>query len=87
MQLDTRYVERLEKRIVDKDEVISMLRGELAHTNEEIVRRNERERETKILIRGLQNLVLRLQAGKRPTANVLDGEVMRDREITDGSPA
>jgi intein/homing endonuclease len=88
MQLDTRYVERLEKSVVDKDEVISMLRGELAHTNEEIVRRNERERETKILIRGLQNLVLRLQAGKPPTANVLDGDaVMRDREITDGSPA
>jgi hypothetical protein len=88
MQLDTRYVEQLEKRIVDKDEVIGMLRGELAHRNEEIARPNERERETNILIRGLQNRVLRLQPGKPPTANVLDGDaVMRDREVNVGSPA
>jgi hypothetical protein len=77
---DTRYIEQLEKRLIEKDEVIGMLRGELVHRNEELVRRNERERETNILIRGLQNLVLRLQPGKDPTADVLDGDVvMRDK--------
>lgn len=54
----SRYVEQLEKRIEEKDEVIGMLRGELVHRNEEIVRRNERERETNVLIRGLQNATL-----------------------------
>ncbi len=72
----SRYLEQLEKRIEEKDEVIVMLRGELVHRNEEIVRRNERERETNILIRGLQNLVLRLQPGSTPSADVLDGDGM-----------
>ena len=82
---DTRYVEQLEKRLVEKDEVIGMLRGELVQRNEELVRRNERERETNILIRGLQNLVLRLQPGEEPTADVLDGDsVVRDNDP--GSP-
>ena len=61
------YVAQLEKRIDEKDEVIGMLRVELGNRNEEIVRRNERERETNILIRGLQNLVLRLQPGSPPS--------------------
>ena len=64
-----RYVEQLEKRIEEKDDVIGMLRGELAQRNEEIVRRNERERETNILIRGLQNLVLQLQPGQSSNKN------------------
>jgi hypothetical protein len=80
----SRYVAQLEMRITEKDEVIGMLRGELANRNEELVRRNERERETNVLIRGLQNLVLRLQSGTRPTADVLDGDpAMHDREVTD----
>jgi hypothetical protein len=77
---DRRYVEQLEKRIEEKDFVIGMLSGELAHRNDELVRRNERERETNILIRGLQNLVLRLQGGS-PTADVLDD----DRSMQPGS--
>jgi len=70
------YVLQLETRIKEKDEVIGMLRGELVQRNEEIVRRNERERETNILIRGLQNLVLRLQPGATSSADVLDGDRM-----------
>jgi hypothetical protein len=80
----SRYVEQLEKRIDEKDQVIDILRGELVQRNEEIVRRNERERETNILIRGLQNLVLRLQPGAPSSADVLDGDPMtasrEDRE-------
>jgi hypothetical protein len=68
------YVAQLEKRIEEKDDVIGMLRGELAQRNEEIVRRNERERETNILIRGLQNLVLQLQPGRERTADVLEDD-------------
>jgi len=75
------YVLQLETRIKEKDEVIGILRGELTHRNEEIVRRNERERETNILIRGLQNLVLQLQPGKASSADVLDGDaIIQNRE-------
>ena len=70
----SRYVAQLEKRIEEKDVVINVLRGELAHRNDEIIRRNERERETNILIRGLQNLVLQLQPGRARAADVLDDD-------------
>jgi hypothetical protein len=76
-----RYVAQLEKRIEEKDIVIGLLRDELVQRNDEIVRRNERERETNILIRGLQNLVLQLQPGRARAADVLDGDpLMRDAE-------
>lgn len=84
----SRYVAQLEKRIEDKDEVIGILRGELVQRNAEIVRRNERERETNILIRGLQNLVLRLQPGSAPSADVLDGDPLAaSREVQDKQAA
>ena len=67
----SRYVEQLEKRIEEKDDVIGMLRGELSQRNDELVRRNERERETNILIRGLQNLVLQLQPGRTRSVDAL----------------
>ena len=88
-EFDTsRYVAQLETRIQEKDDVIGMLRGELAHRNEEIVRRNERERETNILIRGLQNLVLRLQAPSSSNADVLDDDpAMVEREVAGESRA
>ncbi len=77
-----RYIEQLEKRIEEKDDVIGMLRGELAQRNDELVRRNERERETNILIRGLQNLVLQLQPGRSRSADVLqDDPLMTEREV------
>ena len=69
-----RYVEQLEKRIEEKDVVIGLLRGELAQRNDELIRRNERERETNILIRGLQNLVLQLQPGRSRSVDVLQDD-------------
>lgn len=78
----SRYVAQLEKRIEEKDMVIGLLRDELVQRNEEIVRRNERERETNILIRGLQNLVLQLQPGRTHSADVLHNDpLMRDAEV------
>ena len=74
-----RYVAQLEKRIEEKDAVIGLLRNELGHRNEEIVRRNERERETNILIRGLQNLVLQLQPGRARAADVLDDDPLMQK--------
>jgi hypothetical protein len=77
----SRYVAQLEKRIEEEDMVIGLLRDEFVQRNDEIVRRNERERETNILIRGLQNLVLQLQPGRARAADVLDGDpLMRDAE-------
>ena len=67
--------------------MIGLLRDEFVHSNEEIVRRNERERETNFLISGLQNLVLQLQPGRARTADVLeDDPLMRgdDGARTDG---
>lgn len=62
--------------------MIGILRGELVQRNDEIVRRNERERETNILIRGLQNLVLQLQPGRARSTDVLDDDpLMRDAEV------
>ena len=56
------------------------------YRNEEIIRRNERERETNILIRGLQNLVLQLQPGRARVADVLDDDpTMQGREGVDNS--
>lgn len=83
-----RYVVQLEKRIEEKDAVIGILHTELVQRNDEIVRRNERERETNVLIRGLQNLVLRLQPGAAPSADVLDGDPMNgNREALDDRAA
>jgi hypothetical protein len=79
-----RYVAQLEKRIEEKDVMINVLRGELGHRNDEIIRRNERERETNILIRGLQNLVLRLQPGRAGTADVLDDDPLMRGDETGG---
>jgi len=81
------YITQLETRIEEKDEVIGLLRHELAQRNDEIIRRNERERETNILIRGLQNLVLQLQPGSRRSTDVLEGDAMMQASGTvDNSP-
>ena len=75
------YVEQLTKRIEEKDVVIGILRTELAQRNDEIVRRNERERETNILIRGLQNLVLQLQPGRNRGTVLDDNPPETEREV------
>jgi hypothetical protein len=75
------YVSQLEKRIEEKDDVISLLKGQLVAKDEQITRHSERERETNLLIRGLQNLVLRLQPGRAANADVFDGDpLMTDAE-------
>jgi len=82
----SRFVAQLEKRIEEKDEVIVMLRGELAQRNDDLVRRNERERETNILIRGLQNLVLQLQPARTRNVDVFqDDPVMKSDAGVDNS--
>jgi hypothetical protein len=68
------YVGQLEKRIEEKDDVIALLKGQLVAKDEQINRHSERERETNLLIRGLQNLVLRLQPGRPQNADVFDGD-------------
>jgi len=83
-----RYVEQLEKRIDEKDQVITILRGELAQRNDELVRRNDRERETNILIRGLQNLVLQLQPARTGPADIFENDpLMQEREAVDNQQA
>ena len=75
------YVSQLEKRIEEKDDVITLLKGQLVAKDEQITRHSERERETNLLIRGLQNLVLRLQPGRAQNADVFDGDpLMSNRE-------
>lgn len=66
---DHRYIEQLEKRLDEKNEVIGILKEQLATKDEQIKGQNERARETNFLIKGLQELVLRLQPGSQP----LDG--------------
>ena len=59
---DSRYVEQLETRIDEKDEVIDLLRDQLKTKDMQLASASERDRETNILISGLQNMVLALQA-------------------------
>lgn len=76
------YVQQLEKRIGEKDDVITLLKDQLVAKDEQITRHSERERETNLLIRGLQNLVLRLQPGRSTSADVFDGDpLMRDAGV------
>lgn len=63
---DEHYVAQLEKRIEEKDEFIGLLKGQLAAKDEQISEQTERARETNFLIKGLQELVLRLQLGSSP---------------------
>jgi hypothetical protein len=67
-QTDTRYVEQLEKRISEKDEIIGVLRDELKTKNMQIAELSERARETNVLIKGLQDLFLRLSPGRSPSS-------------------
>jgi hypothetical protein len=66
---DSRYIGQLETRIEEKDEVIDLLRDQLktkdqqlAAASEQLAAASERDRETNILIQGLQNMVLALEA-------------------------
>lgn len=65
IEASARYVEQLEKRIDEKDDVIGLLRGELKTKNEQISDMSARARESNILMDGLRNLVLQLRPGPR----------------------
>ena len=54
---DTEYVQQLEKRLVDKDDEIVFLRGEVSVKNDQIKDLTERARETNHLIGGLQRML------------------------------
>ena len=58
----SRYVVQLETRLKEKDEVIVVLKEQLVVKDKQIGERHERERETNMLINGLQKLVLQLQS-------------------------
>lgn len=81
------YVMQLEKRIEEKDDVITLLKGQLVAKDEQITRHSERERETNLLIRGLQNLVLRLQPGRAHDADVFDDDpLMKGTGVDNSTP-
>lgn len=64
IEANAKYVEQLEKRIEEKDEVISLIRDELKMKNTQIADMSERAREGNILMDGLRKLVLQLQPGR-----------------------
>ena len=80
------YVRQLEKRIEEKDDVIALLKGQLIAKDGQITRHSERERETNLLIRGLQNLVLRLQPGRAKDADVFDGDPLMSGNGSEAAP-
>jgi hypothetical protein len=62
---DDRYVQQLETRLVEKDDVIGVLRSELSVKNDQIKDLTERARETNHLIAGLQKMLTPLLGGSR----------------------
>lgn len=72
---DERYVHQLEREN-------EFLRDQIQRKDEQIGELSERARETNFLIKGLQELVLRLQPGRAATA-INDGQRMRDADHAD----
>jgi hypothetical protein len=52
--------------------MIGLLKGQLVAKDQQIGEMTERARETNFLIKGLQELVLRLQPGSRPPEGLSD---------------
>lgn len=69
---DDPYIGQLEKRLEEKDDMIGLLKGQLVAKDQQIGEMTERARETNFLIKGLQELVLRLQPGSRPPEGLSD---------------
>ena len=59
-------VAQLETRLKEKDDEIGFLRGEIETKNSQLTDASERDRETNILIQGLQSMVLQLTGNDRP---------------------
>ena len=69
MNRDTsQLVVQLEKRIGDKDDEIKFLRSEVATKNNQLADASERDRETNVLIQGLQSMVLQLTGNESSLA-------------------
>ncbi len=64
----SQLVEQLERRLSDKEDEVAFLRGEIATKNKQLADASERDRETNILIQGLQSMVLQLTGNDRPAA-------------------
>jgi hypothetical protein len=62
-------VAQLTMRIGEKDDEIKFLRGEVATKNGQLADASERDRETNILIQGLQSMVLQLTGNRRSARN------------------
>jgi hypothetical protein len=66
---DNQYVQQLETRLSEKDEMIGVLRSELSVKNVQIKDLTERARETNHLIAGLQKMLTPLLGGSREPIN------------------
>jgi len=66
---DNQYVQQLETRLGEKDEMIGVLRSELSVKNVQIKDLTERARETNHLIAGLQKMLTPLLGGSREPIN------------------
>ncbi len=78
------HVAQLEKRLEDKDNEIDFLRGEIATKNQQLTDASERDRETNVLIQGLQSMVLQLTGKDRPIALAENGTI-RTARVSDAS--
>ncbi|MCB1521108.1 MAG: hypothetical protein KDJ37_11115 [Hyphomicrobiaceae bacterium] len=88
----SQLVAQLEMRIGEKDDEIKFLRGEVATKNKQLADASERDRETNILIQGLQSMVLKLTGNHRldrflPRAerDHDDGDIGAERKDLPGS--
>ena len=63
---DPRYVEQLEIRLAEKDDVITMLRSQVTTKDQQIVTMLERNMEVNTLMQGFQKLMGLLPQAKAP---------------------
>ena len=61
-----RYVTQLETRLEEKNDEIKFLRAEVSTKNDQLSAASERDRETNVLIQGVQSMVLKLTGKDTP---------------------
>lgn len=81
----SQLVAQLEMRIGEKDDQIKFLRGEVATKNKQLADASERDRETNILIQGLQSMVLQLTGNRGLQRFLPRSERERDDDHIDTS--
>jgi hypothetical protein len=79
-------VAQLTMRIGEKDDEIKFLRGEVATKNNQLADASERDRETNILIQGLQSMVLQLTGKQRPERLISEAHKPPHANTTDTAP-